>query len=424
MSKGSEGQKFFNPDQALMAPIKLPHPWNTLSAAESKMFMASTGVKCKTRARPYWGEGKRLTLLGHPDLLLRAKAVVMEFFEQQPNPDPDAGAGACAGPSSSAAAVVMESFEQQPNPEPDAGAGADAGPSSSAPTSPSHSWTDLSSTDDEVGPVPLICDIPTDPLALRYSWTCGPPQMRKPKSASVEQQSPLPTRPRRGHSPAGRFEDEPESEHKQRRTDSPPRQPRSVAPRLRAASAAASPLLGQKPGVLPAPRVVIYSCGYEPLRLEWVDPQLLAWEILSRLDIPFGIVMDCNGFPNEHPLSCPGLNALAMARVATDPAFRNWLQFAKTMLTTKGLNPKSLQEPPEHDPLLNLITVCRDGVHRSVACAELLASVLLQQGWRVHVEHMHQERWGKCKGDCKRCLSFDHVKAEAFEHALTIWRLV
>ena len=154
------------------------------------------------------------------------------------------------------------------------------------------------------------------------------------------------------------------------------------------------------------------------------DPQVLAREILSRLDIPLGIVMDCNGFPNDFT-ECPGLNALVMARVATDPAFRDWLQFAKTMLTIKGLRPKSLQDPPDDvPPLLDLITVCRDGVHRSVACAELLASVLLQQGWRVHVEHMHHERWGKCKGDCKKCLSYDYAKPKALERALSIWRLV
>ena len=154
------------------------------------------------------------------------------------------------------------------------------------------------------------------------------------------------------------------------------------------------------------------------------DPQVLAREILSRLDIPFGIVMDCNGFPNEHT-ECPGLNALVMARVATDPAFRDWLQFAKTMLTIKGWRPKSLQDAPDDvPPLFDLITVCRDGVHRSVACAELLASVLLRQGWRVQVEHMHHERWGKFNGDCKWCLSSDHVKASALDYALTIWRLV
>ena len=372
------------------------------------MFLESTGVKCKTRTRPYWGEGKRLTLLGPPDLLLRAKAVVMVFFEQQPNPDPDPPpAGAYAGPSSSAAAAAAPRPPPRASKAPEGsprGTVFDRGPS----TSPSDSWTDCSSTDDDVGGV----------------RTHAPPHM--PKSASLEQQLPLRICPRRGRSPAGRFEDEPESEHKQRRTDSPPRQPRSVAPHLRAASAAASPSLGQKPRVLLAPRVVIYSCGYEPLRLEWTcvkDTQVLAKEILIRLDIPHGIVMDCTIFHNEHT-ECPGLNVLVMARVANDPAFREWLQFAKTMLSMGGLRPKRLQDPQDDVPLLDLITVCPDGLHRSVACAELLAFVLLQRGWRVHVEHMHQDRWGKCSGNCKKCRSCRRVKAEAFQHALTIWGLV
>ena len=146
-------------------------------------------------------------------------------------------------------------------------------------------------------------------------------------------------------------------------------------------------------------------------------------DIRTRLGTPHGIVMECSGLHTHNKRSeCPGLNALVMSYVANYPAFRERLQVTKTMLMGE-VRAKRLQDPDDV-PLLDVITVCRDGFHRPVACAELLAFVLLQRGWHVHVEHMHQEFWGWCKGDCRKCLSCEHARAEALEYALTTWRRV
>ena len=131
--------------------------------------------------------------------------------------------------------------------------------------------------------------------------------------------------------------------------------------------------------------------------------------------------MDCTGLLDKRA-DCPGLNALVMARVANHDGFREWMQVAKAMLR-RELRAKRLQSPDDA-PLLDIVNVCRSGKHKSVACAQLLAFVLGHRAWHVTVDHMHHEFWGSCKGDCRKCLSCEHAKADALEYALTTWRQV
>ena len=110
-----------------------------------------------------------------------------------------------------------------------------------------------------------------------------------------------------------------------------------------------------------------------------------------------------------------------MNRIAKNDKFNEWMKDAK-ILIARDLSIK-LAENPNVEPHLEFVMVCRSGKRRSVACVELLASVLIELGWKVWVEHKHDELWGKCKGDCQRCQKCAHVRNDALELALTTWKM-
>ena len=139
-----------------------------------------------------------------------------------------------------------------------------------------------------------------------------------------------------------------------------------------------------------------------------------------KLDMNHIVVMDCTMFHVKRS-SCPGYNADFMNRIAKNDKFNEWMKDAK-ILIARDLTIKRA-ENPNVEPHLKFVMVCRSGKRRSVACVELLASVLTELGWKVWVEHKHDELWGKCKGDCQRCQKCAHVMNDALELALTTWKM-
>ena len=110
-----------------------------------------------------------------------------------------------------------------------------------------------------------------------------------------------------------------------------------------------------------------------------------------------------------------------MSRIASNDKFKEWMKDAKLLIVRDLLNKRV--ENPSGEPNLDIVMVCRSGKRSSVACAELLASVLTELGWKVCVEHKHDELWGKCKGDCQRCQKCAHVMNDALKLALTTWKM-
>ena len=180
-----------------------------------------------------------------------------------------------------------------------------------------------------------------------------------------------------------------------------------------------------KPPVFRLPTATVYSCGYRHLGLDWStdkDIDELSQELMSALGKKLIVVMECLMF-HDRPRSCPGVNGEVMHRVAdASDRFTEWMRATKANIM-RLMHLKRVDNPGGV-PNLEIVMVCRSGKHRSVACAELTAFVLEQLGWTVDVEHIHNFKWGKCKGGCKRCQMCDYLKRDAFKIALTTWQSV
>ena len=133
------------------------------------------------------------------------------------------------------------------------------------------------------------------------------------------------------------------------------------------------------------------------------------------------VVLECTMFGDRHS-SCPGSGPVFMSRVARNDKFVGWLKAAKSAIFSE-LRRKRVRNPMG-EVNLYIVTVCRTGKHKSVACAELLAVALEELRWKVEVNHMGDQLWGRCRGNCQRCQQYAHANNDTFELALSLWQLV
>ena len=147
----------------------------------------------------------------------------------------------------------------------------------------------------------------------------------------------------------------------------------------------------------------------------------LSAELEEKLGVGRIVVLECTLFDERHS-SCPGSGPVFMYRVARNDKFEGWLKAAKSAIFSE-LRRKRVRNPMG-EVNLYIVTVCRTGKHKSVACAELLAVALEELRWKVKVNHMCDQLWGRCMGNCQRCQQYAHVNNDTFELALTIWQLV
>ena len=73
---------------------------------------------------------------------------------------------------------------------------------------------------------------------------------------------------------------------------------------------------------------------------------------------------------------------------------------------------------------VNVVLVCKAGVNRSVAAAEVIFQVLLSAGHNCSLKHLGQHTWcqkRKLCYTCKKCTTWTDRKQDAFQRAALKW---